>query len=241
MRRIKIAMIVINCDTKTAVTVEGSWGRTSSQLSQKFSVWICISFYALHLVFVSLIVFAFVCLRMLVFVAVAPPALTSSYSCWPNTQISISKSSFLLAIKIYSSVVLGWEFRFLISSWQCVVSMFKVEFISRISYNEQCEWFYCGFCPMWLPSIGDKTIIRDQLVSCGPTLIDCEKKLDFHEEAEAYNDERWPYVCGHVGSMQIYAHIQPCRMRVGWQSYVGSFLTHFCQKWTKISQTRTQF
>ena len=51
--------------------------------------------------------FASVCFWIFVFVAVAPPALTSSYSCWPNTQISISKLSFLVPITIFIIVFIS--------------------------------------------------------------------------------------------------------------------------------------
>ena len=62
-----------------------------------------------------------------------------------------------------------------------IKSRFKVELISHISYN-----VIVAFASrMWSASIGDKTIIQDHLVYCGPALIDREKKLDFHEETRA--------------------------------------------------------
>ena len=62
-----------------------------------------------------------------------------------------------------------------------IKSRFKVELISHISYN-----VIVAFASrMWSASIGDKTIIQDHLVYCGPALIDRGKKLDFHEETRA--------------------------------------------------------
>ena len=68
-------------------------GAPAKSMNLYFMRWLrkFLHLYALHLVFVTFL--AFVCFWPFVFVAVAPPAITSSYSCWPNTQISISTCS----------------------------------------------------------------------------------------------------------------------------------------------------